>query len=522
MGLSANYNKNSNSKMKIALLTLLVVASASAKLEIINRNSEKIVKIQLGRAKLSNGFFNIIHNTNLLDLKTLTTRLEATSEKLLQDHLVTKEIIKRRCNEITKSLLLLAPTTRQRRAIAWIGSAWKWVAGNPDQHDFEVMESHVNDIIDNNNKQVKINNEFQNKINTLTAKYLDWQSGKSTEDDMKLYLVEELNQIQRTIDNIFATIHLAKTNVVNQALLDEETIRQVKIWADTNDLTSLAQAQTLDFAKISVAITKDKLISIMSFPTLEKGNYEYSIIKAVTHGKLTINLKTNRIVTNETHTFAAQNPCIKVNGIFVCQENNLTDLEGDECVPNILKQANATCDFFNTHTSNEITEIEDGILLLNNYNGTITSSCAEPTMIKGTFIIKISNCTIQLGNRIYHNQDKVVALVEDSKFHRSPALGKIDNKLSLEYLEDLHINNTKQIRRLESANIWLPSTHISLSSICIIAAVIAIIWTTRAHTTQATPAVPQPQPAPTATQHTQVFMPAPAYFTYKQRGRALD
>lgn len=204
-------------------MTLLVVVSVSAKLELIDRSSEKIVKIKLGNAKISNGAFSIIHNTNLLDLKTLTARLEATSEKLLSDHPTTQEIIRRRCNEIRENLLLLSPPTRRRRAITWIGSAWKWIAGNPDQYDFETMQNHINDIIDNTNKQVKVNDEFEERINALTAKFRDWRSDKSLEDDVKLYLVEELIQIQRTLDNIFSTIHLAKANVMNQALMDKET-----------------------------------------------------------------------------------------------------------------------------------------------------------------------------------------------------------------------------------------------------------------------------------------------------------
>jgi hypothetical protein len=173
-----------------------------------------------------------------------------------------RNIIKNRCNQITESLQHLTPTAKHKRAIAWIGLAWKWVECNPDQYDFTVMTEHINGIVNNNTRRIVTNKDFQERINKSTDKYNQWQVNKNSEDESKLYLIEELNQIQRTMDNIFATIHIAKRAIVNQAYFEAATMQQATAWAETNNSS---QALILDYAKIiSMAPSRIEIIGLSS------------------------------------------------------------------------------------------------------------------------------------------------------------------------------------------------------------------------------------------------------------------
>lgn len=74
-------------------------------------------------------------------------------------------------HELTQSLQILDTIKpverRQKRSINSLGTAWKFIAGSPDHEDLDVITKNLNDINNNNNKQVLINNIFNEKINNI-------------------------------------------------------------------------------------------------------------------------------------------------------------------------------------------------------------------------------------------------------------------------------------------------------------------------------------------------------------------
>lgn len=483
-------------------------------MEIIDKSNEKIVEFHIGEARIRNGFLKIVQITNIENLSTLTSRIKATAEKYLQKSPTTLDIIRAKCKKIEDSLLLLKPALRRKREIAWIGSAIKWIAGTPDENDFETITGRINDLTTNNNQQTLLNQDFKNQINKLTESYNKWIENQKPEEEVKIYLIDELNQIQKNIDNIFSTIHLAKGNIINQAILNPEIIQQVTKWANLNNITSQFMTQNLDFAKIYIGHSKSSLISILKFPLLDKESFKYSLIRPVIHKNRLINTNIEKIVSNKEQIFSASKDCEPINDLFICDHNYLTNIEKNECITKILRQENASCSFFVSHQKNQIEEITEGILMANNFNGTISSSsCTQPKILIGTFVIKITNCTVEVGNFVYQNQMAPTVSITDSKFHADPALKKIDHMLSLEYLEELHINNTKYIQKLENRRIWLPSTHIFFAMIITGTFVIWFLCSkkNRGNPISAPIIVTSPPAAP-----------APVFFKYKQRGRAYD
>ena len=96
---------------------------------------------------------------------------------------------------------------KNKRAINWIGTAWKWVAGTPDYHDMEIIESQMRRVLVNNNRQVIINSQFSDKINQTVKSFNELSNMKRKPNDkipdniiLKLhYIDEELTNIAYAI-----------------------------------------------------------------------------------------------------------------------------------------------------------------------------------------------------------------------------------------------------------------------------------------------------------------------------------
>lgn len=57
---------------------------------------------------------------------------------------------------------------RHTRAINMLGTAWKYLAGTPDNDDLVMLSDNINKLIDNNDQQLTINKQLEVRINRLT------------------------------------------------------------------------------------------------------------------------------------------------------------------------------------------------------------------------------------------------------------------------------------------------------------------------------------------------------------------
>lgn len=57
---------------------------------------------------------------------------------------------------------------KNKRSLDFIGTSWKWIAGTPDHEDFEIIKNKMNNVLENNNRQVVINQLYNERINNIT------------------------------------------------------------------------------------------------------------------------------------------------------------------------------------------------------------------------------------------------------------------------------------------------------------------------------------------------------------------
>lgn len=144
-----------------------------------------IISIRAGNAWTINGNFNLIHQINLDEYEAFTNNISSLVEKHIPPS-ENKDVINYHLLQINQKLSQLrAVKTRSTRSINWIGSAWKWLAGNPDAADWDEILRSQNKIITNNNEQYKVNSQLMittryiiKKTNELVVKMNHINSGK--------------------------------------------------------------------------------------------------------------------------------------------------------------------------------------------------------------------------------------------------------------------------------------------------------------------------------------------------------
>lgn len=109
--------------------------------------------------------------SNLLYIENVSNLLNLT------DHLADTFLYK--LNIAKNKLNSLYPKRHKRGLINALGTVIKFVAGNPDnedlelvQHNLENIESTENRIISNQDRQIKINNSLQKQLIKYQSQYL--------------------------------------------------------------------------------------------------------------------------------------------------------------------------------------------------------------------------------------------------------------------------------------------------------------------------------------------------------------
>lgn len=158
--------------MLATLVGIIVLASTMMcqELSIRNLHQDAILMQQLGPCKIQI-FENIriIHPIILADLELTINQLTNFVYNRNNNNNVLTEISKHKIRELYTSLLQIEPRTHYRRK-RWdvIGTTWKWIAGSPDAQDLRIINGTLNELINENNNQYKVNEQISQRIGELT------------------------------------------------------------------------------------------------------------------------------------------------------------------------------------------------------------------------------------------------------------------------------------------------------------------------------------------------------------------
>lgn len=369
----------------------------------------------------------------------------------------------------------LKPKTKVQRSLDFLGKTWKWIAGNPDHEDFVILTEKINNVLENNNKQVVVNKvvlERMNKLSNITNQIMKIvQTSKEVQNQVALSIKFKLEIIKEEITNIEYAIHWAKAGLINSFVLDDRELNVIKEQFEESKISYVNIEEAIELATVKLAASNESLVYIIGIPITDINPCNMLLIKPIKI-KNTINkIDYEKVLTCENKVYGIRQNCNSFNNLNVCSRNRLVELKEDECVPRLLRSQQTTC----TRTTGlhvpTIEEIGPGVVFLNQYTGPILIN-GDATNLNGTFIVHFANVTITVGNKKFTAREISTFKPLPAILQPSSILSAYEEILTLEAMKELHLNNTEEIKLLGTRNQLGLLTNLSLSSLAIIAIIV--------------------------------------------------
>lgn len=227
---------------------------------------------------------------------------------------------------------------RNKRAIEFIGTAWKWISGSPDYNDKIIIEEKLNDLIKNNNNQYIINSQLLK----LLAK------SKTTVLSDVIYRQNRILTIELT--NLINTITLSKIGVLNPNILNIKEINEIIKHEDVN----FSISDLIDTSTFKILQNNELIIILVKYPIIkQKCNYFKTLAISGNDGKLIL---PNNIVKC-TYFLNTEKCKLELNNYY-CKISHKSN-----CLTNILNNIKTNCSKIKER-NNDLEIITEGAYLL--------------------------------------------------------------------------------------------------------------------------------------------------------------
>lgn len=433
-----------------------------------------IVSIKEGKAWIVDGHFKLVHVINL-------KKLEEPLEKMA---LVVKNEIKERERRVVAehhldqikerfSLLKGRTATRKTRSINWLGSAWKWLAGNPDATDWNKVMQNEEDLAENSNQQFKINERVLGITDDITRK-INWvisssnnQIASSNEAKFEQDLINEIMVIKEEVSEIVRACQMARSGIVNTNLLDREEINRVITGVETLPYTN--EIEALQYGTPSVYTNDTMLLYVLSMPKLSKVEYNLILTRpSIVHGKQ-VDLRFEKMLVNHEETYGMLTKCLSISNLTVCEEKDLEKVAEDDCIARLLKGGHAACTF-RSNTAEIVELVKEDTIFVTNFKGRLIAG-GTTKELSGTYVIQMNNETVQLNNRTFSSLVATSLQVLPAVLTNITAAA---HRIDIEYVHDISVRNIKLLGALTKK--FKFSSAIDAVLLLLIAAAALIIW----------------------------------------------
>ncbi|XP_055624672.1 uncharacterized protein LOC129778992 isoform X1 [Toxorhynchites rutilus septentrionalis] len=468
------------------LWLLTLVGMATSDLRIHTLDQSPIIIVPLGPAKISTSSLRIVHPINLTSIGTIVENFNAVSMERLSNQTPFKSIVKAKLDKINLSYNRIKPLRRRKR---WesLGKAWKYVSGSPDADDLKIINSSLNSLISENNKQIRINSAFDSRMSNITKAInviLENEENviHSLEGFDVLELIFKIDELLYYLDIIEEAITLARRSIPSSRIihLDElETIHHSLI----NDGFGLNSVDSiLSTANAYAVLNNEIFMYILKIPRIKNVQYTLNFIEPVIVDHHRVHLQTQFYLKGQK-SFMLKSACSKANAMFICSSTDLEPLTG--CMQQLVSGNTAECPIERTYGNKTIRKINDGNIVVNAINVTLSSNCSvTQRTLQGSFLIQYSNCTLKLDDEEYVNTNmEIQPFIPTTGLKVNPT--KLFNHIPLEHLQELHMEQRNHITHLNltAENLhwklhflgWIASVISSTLLICILGSSIIIV-----------------------------------------------
>lgn len=494
----------------LVMIGILCVASTQTHTIYIQDLSTNpgLLTITSGRCFIIKGQDRLYHEIDLDQYQKLLNNVDTIIQGLRHFdafHDLTV-LLSNKYNSILKLFNNLLPHSRNKRgAFNLLGSSIKLITGNLDDNDLLQINHEIsnlkvksNSLIEQNNLQIRINKKIENQVNKLTKTFNDQQT-LITRELIKIkqglnnrtginnisFLIQtfkttyQLDQIEKELESIFETTHLANLNVISRNILDRSELYLIREKLERFNVSFQNLDQTYELLGIRSVFKDQKLYFIIFIPQLESTNFNRILMEPIPVDRRIITLPFATALVGNNKTFLVKEECHSIGPNTMCSMDKLLDISKDRCFSKLLRGLPGNCSFtkYNRDNGNIKRLTENYIVIKNVPQVKMTNTCnLSNRTLKGTLLIYFANCSVTLDNVTYSNtvyytkpQQTIIPL-DGVKIDQHI----LEPNITMEMLQELHLHNRKQISSLELKNI----THTYTSVGFAILSIISVIATT--------------------------------------------
>lgn len=451
---------------------------ASTETQIFDYSNSQLVTLKDGTGRIQNGIFKIIHIIDLGEYERLTNGIEVTIKASVTEKHPLYYYLIHEISQIHNLISKLKPRPLGKRSLDFIGTAFKWIAGTPDHHDLEVINSDIEQLVRNSNRQIIINRQTLDKMNEMIKRNDDLLKFVKSVDSVKMAIVLEnkfkLEVIREDLKNIGYALSWAKANIINSFILSSLEIRAIQERINERNIPYENIEEQLEFSDVRVAINGSTIIYILNLPTAKNVTCELIKIRAVKRNNVMNKIDFKEMLNCPFERYGITGKCKKMYGMTICNDDSLVNLRNENCINNLLDYKEPNCTRINAEHIKSYEVLEPGVIFLNDFKDKISTDNKEMQM-QGTFIVKFFNTTVKIGNKVFMAREMSTLNPLPAILQPWTSKTNIEEVLSLEMIKNLHINNTQYIETIQQRDLIHATTNTTIISVIMVISII-IIW----------------------------------------------
>lgn len=503
-----------------------MIESSRIKIHDVSNNS--IVIMPLGKARIRIGYIRTVHPINLEELNNLILNITNTEKNNINNIMLSK-LLKMKATKLKETIAKIRRTTKRHKRWDTVGQIWKWIAGSPDADDLRIINSTMNEIINQNNKQVMINDGMNSRLEEVI--HVVNNAMKTQEKSYKVHQAEvnqlikmsHINTLQDQIETIEEAMLTAKHGIPSSKLLSMEDLSNIDAFLATNDMHYATAEEILLHASAQMAMNKTHVIYILKFPRYAIQTYEYEFIDSVINSGKRILLKENYVLRNETHVLETKQPCERRENFYSCETTYLQ--QPTRCVTDFVQGNDSECPFERVYTNGIIKRIGDDRIFINDATAKISSNCNPLSQfINGSYIVQFQDCNVLINGELFSNTD---VTINPTSYRSTIGLSIKESFVrdipTIEYVSNLTLAHRDALENIKlethsfqwKLNLFGSTSGITLVIITAIAAFFCIFRNRQPSVKVEIPSAPQATnnfPSPSA-----VFISTPATFQTIQK-----
>lgn len=403
--------------------------------------------------RIKTGYERLIHKVDLGDIKHNLIYIENLAKTInTSDHL--EQTLYYKIQKAHEKLSGFYPKRSKRGLVNALGKVIKFIAGNPDQddlnlinQDIELLETSNNNIINNQIKQIKINNLLQTTINKVSGtlrsikSQLQFQNSEFKTDLEFINLILNIDILMKTLEDLEEQVTFSRSNQLNKNILSATEKNYIWNSLSKQHIPIQYEDEIYKFVQSIVSLQNNHIIIIVKLPIVETKEYRLIQLEPVNVNGTRINTNIRYVASHQQTFFQQRERC------FICNNNEPVN---DECIFNILTNHKAKCPMIKQPEEPIIKEVNPGTILVDTHKAvTIWDSCGESQIISTPTVVEAGNCTITVRNLTFKGNIKVV----NQHTYLTPIFGKeietIKQKGDSEDIHQLNLNNLEEIKRLK-------------------------------------------------------------------------